>query len=102
MNIERLLQLQKRASRIILKTDLNTPSADMFRELGWLPVGKGIDYNKAVLTYKALNNMAPEYITKLLTTMTGLGGTVGCAVRLETRRSRVQSPPRSATNFGGD
>ena len=69
MTIERLLKLQKRAARIILKTDLNTSSADMFRELGWLPVGKRIDYNKAVLTYKALNNMAPEYITKLLAPM---------------------------------
>ena len=32
----------------------------------------------------------------------GLGGSVGCAVRLETRRSRVQPPPRSATFVCGD
>ena len=32
----------------------------------------------------------------------GLGGSVVCAVRLETRRSRVQPPPRSATFFRGD
>ena len=32
----------------------------------------------------------------------GLGGSVGCAVRLETRRSRVQHPLRSATFFRGD
>ena len=32
----------------------------------------------------------------------GLGGSVGCAVRLETRRSRDQPPPRSATFFRGD
>ena len=32
----------------------------------------------------------------------GLDGSVGCAVRLETRRSRVQPPPRSATFFRGD
>ena len=32
----------------------------------------------------------------------GLGGSVGCVVRLETRRSRVQPPPRSATFFRGD
>ena len=32
----------------------------------------------------------------------GLGGSVGCAVRLETRRSRVHPPPRSATFFHGD
>ena len=35
-------------------------------------------------------------------TTAGLGGSVGCAVRLETRRSRVQPPPRSATFFRGD
>ena len=34
--------------------------------------------------------------------LAGLGGSVGCAVRLETRRSRVQPPPRSATFFRGD
>ena len=33
---------------------------------------------------------------------TGLGGSVGCAVRLETRRLRVQPPLRSATFFRGD
>ena len=31
-----------------------------------------------------------------------LDGSVGCAVRLETRRSRDQPPPRSATFFRGD
>ena len=31
-----------------------------------------------------------------------LSGSVGCAVRLETRRSGVQPPPRSATFFRGD
>ena len=34
--------------------------------------------------------------------LAGLGGSVGCAVRLETKRSRVQPPPRSATFFRGD
>ena len=32
----------------------------------------------------------------------GLGGSIGCAVRLETRRSRVQPLPRPATFFCGD
>ena len=31
--------------------------------------------------------------------LAGLGGSVGCAIRLETRRSRVQPPPRSAATF---
>ena len=29
----------------------------------------------------------------------GLGGSIGCGVRLETSRSRVQPPPRLATFF---
>ena len=31
--------------------------------------------------------------------LASLGGSVGCAVRMETRRSRIQPPPRSATFF---
>ena len=34
-----------------------------------MPVESRINYNKDVLTYKALNNMKPDYITKLLTPM---------------------------------
>ena len=41
-----------------------------------------------------------SYIKGVLST--DLGGSVGCAVRLEIRRSQVQPPPRSATFFHGD
>ena len=40
--------------------------------------------------------------TKYFKTQAGLGGSVWCAIRLETRRSRVHPPPRSATFFHGD
>ena len=67
-NIERLSKLQKRAAaRIILKVDFLTPSKLMFETLGWLSVPKRILYNKAILTYKALNNLTPAYISNLLT-----------------------------------
>ena len=66
-NIERLSKLQKRAARIILKANFFTPSKLMFETLGWLSVPKRLLYNKAILTYKALNNMTPAYITNLLT-----------------------------------
>ena len=68
-HIERLINLQKRAARIILRTDFNTPSQEMFQELGWSPVPNRISYNKAVLTYRALNNLTPAYITNLLKPM---------------------------------
>ena len=65
-NTERLLKLQKRASRIILQADYNTPFASMFTELGWQSVPKRLIYNKAILTYKALNNLTPAYVSNLL------------------------------------
>ena len=46
--------------------------------------------------------LASEKVKVLNHPPAGLGGSVGCAVRLETRRSRVQPPPRSATFFRGD
>ena len=68
-NIERLSKLQKRAARIILHADFTTPSAFMFKELGWLSVADRLTHNKATLIYKALNNQTPEYISDLLKPM---------------------------------
>ena len=68
LNIERINKLQKRAARIILKVDyITTPSVEMFQMLRWMTVSQRINYNKAVLTYKALNNLTPAYISDLLT-----------------------------------
>ena len=64
-NIERLLKLQNRATRIILQADYNTPAPSMFTELGWQSIPKGLIYNKAILTNKALNNLTPAYISNL-------------------------------------
>ena len=66
-NVERLCKLHKRAARIILSADYRTPSAQMFNELRWPSIQNRHNYNKAVLTYKALNSPTPEYITNLLT-----------------------------------
>ena len=68
-NIERLSKLLKRAARIILQVDYTTPSTTMFCELGWQSIHKRLLYNKAVLTYKAINNMTPAYISDMLTPM---------------------------------
>ena len=62
LSIERLSKLQKRASRIILKADFDTPSSEMFNELGRSTTANRHNYNKAV----ALNDITPEYISNLL------------------------------------
>ena len=41
----------------------------MFKDLNWLSVESRVKYNKAVFTYRVLNNMAPEYITNRQTPM---------------------------------
>ena len=66
LNIERLSKLQKRAAREILKADFDTPSSEMFNKLGWSTAAKRHNYNKAVLTFKVLNDLTPEYISNLL------------------------------------
>ena len=49
-----------------------------------------------------INGKKAKTVSNVHILSAGLGGSVGCAVRLETRRSRVQPPPRSATFFRGD
>ena len=39
-NLTRLVKLQKRAARMILKADFVTPSEQLFKELNWLPFPK--------------------------------------------------------------
>ena len=60
LNIERLSKLQKCAARIILKADFDTPSSEMLNELGWSTIANRHNYNKVVLTVKALNELTPE------------------------------------------
>ena len=54
---------------MILNAEFDASSSRMFQELYWLLMGSRIKYNKAVVTYKALNNMTPDHNTKLLTPM---------------------------------
>ena len=65
-NIDRLIKLQKRAARIILKADIMTSSKHMFTVLNWLPFDKRVDYHTCIMVYKALNKQTPEYISQLL------------------------------------
>ena len=66
-NTKRLLKLQKRAARIILKADIMTPSETMFKELQWLSFTKRIQYHTFIMMYKAFNGQTPTYITEMFT-----------------------------------
>ena len=49
IHIERLSKLQKRAARIILRAEFDTPSEYMFNELCWLSVTDRLDLNTILL-----------------------------------------------------
>ena len=61
----RLLKLQKRAARIILRADIMTPSKTMFDKLKWLSFPKRIQYHASNMMYKSLNDLAPDYMMDL-------------------------------------
>ena len=65
--IQKLQRVQNAAARIITgikKCDHITP---VLKEIHWLPVQQRIEFKILLLTYKALNNMAPSYITSMFT-----------------------------------
>ena len=57
---------------------------------------------KYKLHEKLSHTFCAKHVLNVDQAFAGLGGSVGCAVRLETSRSRVQPPPRPATFFRGD
>ena len=65
-NQTRFVKLQKRAARMILKTDFMTPSEQLFKELNWLPFPKRVQYHTCLMVYKSITGKAPEYIFSML------------------------------------
>jgi hypothetical protein len=64
--ISRLQRLQNSAARLIYQTRKYDHVTPLLYELHWLPVRYRISYKVILLTYKGLNNLAPQYISDLL------------------------------------
>ena len=67
-NLRKLQKVQNRAARICLKISRKQqiPSLSLLKELHWLPISFRIDFKTLLLTYKCLNNCAPQYLSDLL------------------------------------
>ena len=63
--LNKVFKIQKRAARILLQKPNETPSMPLFNHLGWLTFENRYKFHSGVLVYKALNNQAPPYISKL-------------------------------------
>ena len=64
--ISRLQLLQNSAARLVTLTRRQEQITPILRNLHWLPVHYRITFKILLLTYKALNGLAPDYIKDLL------------------------------------
>ena len=58
--------MQDSAARLVTRTRKYEHITPVLRDLHCLPVKEGIVYKISLLTYKALNGMAPKYLSNLL------------------------------------
>ena len=65
--LDKLIKFRKWAARLILDKDIDTPSAELFQQLGWMRSGERVPDRKAVLMYKSLHNLAPTYLNNKFT-----------------------------------
>jgi len=66
-NFQRLQRVQNAAARIVCQAPTHQHhSADLLKDLHWLPVHGRVDYKIAVLCYKAVKLQQPSYLTCLL------------------------------------
>ena len=94
--LNRLQRLQNYAARLITRDSCDVDSASVLKKLHWLPIRARIRYKILLLTYKALNNLAPQYLKDIL------------SIHIHARKTRSSNgglrlvEPKSNLKFGGD
>ncbi|KAI5086485.1 hypothetical protein C0J45_23351, partial [Silurus meridionalis] len=69
-SLSKLQLVQNSAARILTGTSAREHITPILEKLHWLPVSFRIEFKILMLTYKALNNLAPQYLCELLTPYT--------------------------------
>ncbi|XP_046885326.1 uncharacterized protein LOC124473723 [Hypomesus transpacificus] len=64
--LNKLQNVQNSAARLLTSTRRYEHITPILRNLHWLPVKYRIDFKILLTTYKALNNLAPPYLSDLL------------------------------------
>ncbi len=65
-SINELQIVQNAAARVLTRSRKYDNFAPILQSLHWLPIKFCISYKIILLTYKALNGLAPTYLTNLL------------------------------------
>ena len=64
--LQKLQYVQNSAARLLTRSCSREHITPILRQLHWLPIKKRIQFKILLITYKALNNLAPSYLTDLL------------------------------------
>ncbi|KAI5620375.1 hypothetical protein C0J50_19842, partial [Silurus asotus] len=64
--INKLQLVQNAAARVLTRSRKYDHITPVLINLHWLPIKSRIDYKILLLTYKALNGLAPQYLSELL------------------------------------
>ena len=64
-NIDKIFKLQKRAARIILDENMSTQTRELFSKLNWITIEDLTKYRRAIIVFKALSGLAPDYISNM-------------------------------------
>ena len=62
----KLQRVQNQAARVISRKRKRDHMTPVLKELHWLPIRSRITFKILLLTYKALNGLAPVYLTNML------------------------------------
>ena len=62
---QKLQRIQNCAARLVAQLPKAARTSPILQKLHWLPVEQRVLFKALLLTYKALNNLAPVYISKV-------------------------------------
>ena len=65
-NITKLQKLQNRYARLVLRADYFTPQSTLMNTLNWQLVQQRIKYQKCIMIFKILNDLAPPYLNSCI------------------------------------
>ena len=92
--IDRLQNVQNSAARLIARRRKFDHITPVMKELHWLPISQRIIYKILLITYKALNGLAPSYIRDMLQP---LKSTMNLRSSM---KGQLSVPPIKLVNYG--
>ena len=98
-DMDRLQKIQNRAARLIFQVSRFEHTSRLIRELHWLPIKERIVYKILLLVYKSLNELAPSYLSNMLSYATPAPSEDMMCLRSHTDTTRLTCN-RTRTTFG--